>query len=381
MATADKAGRLIELLVGGRSYGRQELLTLVGNLSQLGGTRHYNLAAGRAKGTAAVDFDTGSGLYFTVLPDRGLDISAATYKGINLVYRTPNGEVHPAFYHPHGSEWLRTFFGGLLTTCGLTYFGAPGYDGDETLGLHGRYSATPAVQVRDISCWCEDDYRLELRGAVEECSLFGDRIRLTRTISADLGGRCLQIHDVAENFGFRNSPLTILYHINCGFPLLDAGSELVLSSIECDPYDEVSRVEQDHFDRFTAPVPGFQEQNFLHRMAVDGEGYAYAAILNRKLLGGLGLYIKFLSASLPYLSEWKMLGEGEYVVGLEPCNVRCANRAVLRQRGILPSLSPGETREMRLEIGILEGIEEIKAFVKRTRGITAGTGHPIQENG
>ena len=132
--------------IGRQVYTREDVLRRVGNQSQLGGTRHYALAQGRAKNVAAIDVDTGAGLHFTILPDRTMDISAATYKGTNLVYRTPNGEVHPSFYEPAGGGWLRTFFGGLVTTCGLTYLGGPGKDGDEDLGAHGRASTTPALR-------------------------------------------------------------------------------------------------------------------------------------------------------------------------------------------------------------------------------------------
>jgi hypothetical protein len=60
-----------------------------------------------------------------------------------------------------------------------------------------------------------------------------------------------------------------------------------------------------------------------------------------------------------------MMGEGDYVAALEPCNAPCLNRAVLRGRGLLPFLEPGETRELRVEIGVLEGEAEIQAFAAR----------------
>ena len=173
--------------IGDKNYTRAEILRRVGNVSQVASARHVVLADGRAKGVAAIDFDTGAGLRFTVLPDRGMDISAASYKGCNLVYLTPNGEVHPAYYEPQGAGWLRTFFGGLLTTCGLTTIGAPGRDGDEDLGLHGRYAAIPARQVCDRSRWEGDDYVLEASGVMDECQLFGDKLRLTRTVSSLAG--------------------------------------------------------------------------------------------------------------------------------------------------------------------------------------------------
>lgn len=110
----------------GQHYTRSQLLERVGTVQQVGGTRRCRLEDGRATGTAAIEVDTGAGLRFTVLPDRGLDILQATFRGTNLAYLTPNGGAHPAFFEPQGMGWLRTFFAGLLTTCGLTYLGNPG---------------------------------------------------------------------------------------------------------------------------------------------------------------------------------------------------------------------------------------------------------------
>jgi hypothetical protein len=320
------------------------------------------LSDGRSKGVAAVDVDTGSGLRFTALPDRGLDISLASYRGVNLVYLTPNGEVHPAYYEPQGSGWLRTFFGGLLTTCGLTYLGPPGKDGEEELGLHGRYTTTPARQFRDDSRWEGDEYRIELTGIVEEASLFGDKLRLTRTIATAIGRKSLAILDLVENFGYRPSPFTILYHVNAGFPLLGAASRVVVTARKTEPCDAKSAEGLGQWQSCSGPIAGFAEENFLHTMAGDEEGRAWAAVVNPELAGGLGLYVKFDARTLPYLNQWKMLAEGDYVVAVEPCNAPCENRADLRAKGLLPILAPGEQRTMQVEIGVLDGQDEIDQF-------------------
>lgn len=345
--------------LGGQEYGRRDIERRVGNLSQLGRTVHFEHTSGAAKGTRGVAFHTGSGFDFTVVPDRGMDISSCAYRGTNLVYHTPNGVVHPAFYREQGNEWLRTFFAGLLTTCGLTYFGPPGKDGEVELGLHGRYSAIPATTVSDTSGWVDDDYVLEVRGIVEECVLFGPKIRLTRTISANVGARRLRLHDVVENFGFEPSPLTILYHVNAGFPLLDDGAEIRVPHESVEPEDAESQRGMADRCAVTAPVPGFREHNFLYRVAADAHGRGVAAVVNSRLEDGLGLYVSFDATSLPYLNVWKMMGEGEYVVGIEPCNTRLVNRGELRERGELPLLQPGHRQEMRLEMGVLVGGDEL----------------------
>ncbi len=113
------------------------------------------------------------------------------------------------------------------------------------------------------------------------------------------------------------------------------------------------------FGRFSAPVPQFQEQNFLHQMVPAEDGLAHAAMLNPTLAGGLGLALAFDPAQLPYLNEWKMMGQRDYVVGIEPCNAPCANRALLRQAGLLPLLEPGQALEFALEFRVLDGQDEL----------------------
>ena len=357
--------------IGGREYTRRQAEKLIGNLRQLGGIRHWELTEGRERGVRAMDVSTGSGLSFTIVPDRGLDIADFSWKGINFVYHTTNGIAHPSYHDPAASEWLRVFFGGLLTTCGLTYFGAPGRDGEEDLGLHGRYSTLPAFQVNDLSRWQGDEYLLEATGTVEEAVLYGDKLRLTRSISTSIGSKNLRIHDRVENFGSRSSPFTILYHINAGFPLLDQASELVAASRSVEPYDERAARSQADAGRFTAPAAEYNATNFLYTMGADEHGYTRAAFINRGLAGGLGLGLRYTATTIPYLSEWKMLADVDYVVGIEPVNTKIANRAELRASGRLPTIGPGEVREMDLEVGVLEDSAEIDSFcaeVKRIQG-------------
>lgn len=343
-------------------YSRNELLKRIGNLAQIGGTRHYTLDSGLAKNTRAVDVNTGSGLRFTILPDRAMDISLADYKGINLIYLTCNGETHPAFFEPEGAGWLRTCAAGLLTTCGLTYLGPPCIDGNDQLGLHGRISTMPAKQFSDNSGWDGEKYKIELTGIMEEGCLFGDKIRMTRTFTNFLGEKRFTIQDKIENFGFKESPFTILYHINIGFPLLDASSELFLTRSKTEPRDKHASAGIDSVFSFSDPIHGFYEQVYYHTVKAAKDGTAHAAVINKNLENGLGLYLKFKPEELPYMTEWKMTGEGEYVTGMEPCNVPCKDRTVLREEGLLPMLKPGEVKTITLEIGILEGKDEIRVF-------------------
>src|SRR6185312_8992267 len=103
---------------------------------------------------------------------------------------------------PHESGWLWSFFGGLLTTCGLTQVGSPNEDEGEALGLHGRIANVPAEEVRWGSAWEGDELTFWIAGTMREARLFGPDMRLHRRISTRLGSRTLRIENTVENAGF-----------------------------------------------------------------------------------------------------------------------------------------------------------------------------------
>ena len=70
----------------GREWTREELLARVGDMGQLAGVKRYVLDDGPSRGVEAVDVWTGSGLAFTVVPGRGMDIHAAGYAGRSLCW-------------------------------------------------------------------------------------------------------------------------------------------------------------------------------------------------------------------------------------------------------------------------------------------------------
>ena len=143
----------------GKELTKRELLQYVGDVSQIADAREGVMTAGKSDGVR-------SGLEFTVLPTRGMDISWASYQGKALSFVSKAGVGHPAYFEKDGFGFLRNFFCGLLTTCGLTYFGAPCVDNGEELGLHGRISNIPAKDVCVEKFWDGDDYIIRIRGQV-----------------------------------------------------------------------------------------------------------------------------------------------------------------------------------------------------------------------
>ena len=90
------------------------------------------------------------------------------------------------------------------------------------------------------------------------------------------------------------------------------------------------------------------EQVFCHTMKAGSDGNAVATLKNRKL--GIALTIKFNTVRLPYLIQWKMMGMGEYVLGLEPSNTPGKNRKALKEENVLPHLQPGESVTNSIEV-------------------------------
>jgi len=100
-------------------------------------------------------------------------------------------------------------------------------------------------------------------------------------------------------------------------------------------------------------------------MLAAPDGYVTLVIANRAFNNGqgLGAYIRYRQAELPRFTQWKMVGAGTYVTGLEPANCWVEGRDKDRARGILQFLEPGEEREYLLEIGVLANNAEIEAMV------------------
>jgi Domain of unknown function (DUF4432) len=344
----------------GRHWTRAELLKRVGDISQVGGVRLVTLAEGPEAGVQVAEFRTGSGLAFSVLPGRGMDIGFAEFRGMALCWRSSTGEVAASHYEPEGEGWLRGFSGGLMATCGLTTAGWPSVDQGQSLPLHGRASYLQARNVHVDNDWNDEQYLMWVQGRTRETTVFGEDLRLTRRVWARLGESRLFVDDVLDNLGHVTTPLMMAYHINVGFPLLDEDSELISSAREMEPITDEPEAALADFTRYGPPTADWQATVLIHRVRASGDGWARTAFVNRRL--GLGLYIKQHPEELQWLWQWKQLGYGAYVGGVEPANCFGRGRAYDRERGTLQFLEPGEQRTHSLEIGVLDSVAAIDEF-------------------
>ena len=355
--------------VFGRQVDRQFLSSALGDMSQICGIRSFCFDDGPAKGVRGLEFHNGGGLTFVVLPDRCMDLFCAEYKGIPLNWLTGTGAVAPSYYSPHDWDWLRSFYGGLLMTCGLANVGEAcrdrgAYLPEESFGAHGRIASTPASAVFYRALWEGERYTLEAGGQMLEAAGQGEKLRLTRVIRTELGASSLHIEDSVQNESFYTLPHMFLYHINLGYPLLDAEARLYARVRGVRGLDEGSTQHLATVGEMTPPNPGYPEFVFLLDQEEDREGFCHVAFCNPALGQGLGLYLRYRREQFPYFNLWKRLACREYVVGFEPGN--CAPQGRLRQRaqGDLRSLEPQQKADYRMEIGVLASNGEVRRFVE-----------------
>jgi uncharacterized protein DUF4432 len=361
----------------GQARTRRELMRRVGRLDQVAGVRLVTLGDGAERGVRVLEFRTGTGFAFDVIVDRAFDIGRCEHAGRALGWQSAVGFAGPWFYEPEGLGFLRSFGGGLLTTCGLDHTLFMAEDtaeqyhyppkATERFGLHGRVSNRPARLVGYGERWEGDECMLFAEGEVLQAAVFGEQLLLRRRIEARVGESRLRIHDEVENVGHDRTPHMYLYHVNVGFPVVDEGSELLVPATAVEPRGEYPAA---GYDVFHEPSAGYVEQVFEHELAAEPDGSVPVAIVNRELR--LGAYEVFRRDQFPHHFVWRMLGEGTYIVGIEPSTNRTAGRLDARARGELIELGPGERRAYDLELGALDGEQTIEEFEARVQSALAG---------
>lgn len=315
----------------------------IGHSSQLYGVDEYRLVGGKADGMRMFRIRNGKGLEMEVSADRCADIPHLLLHGVNLGYVSPCGYVGPAFYQPTGTDFLKSFTAGFLTTCGLTAVGSPCEDEGETLPLHGTVGNCPAERVSTVV----KENEIALYAEMNQSVIFASKLTLRRRIGVSLEKNEFTIDDTVANEGDAVSPLMILYHMNMGYPLLSPSAELTIPSCNVTPRDAHAAEDLATWEKVLEPTPHFQEQCYYHEFA----GESYAQIANPE--AGVGVRISFDTAELPRFCQWKMMGVRDYVMGLEPGNCTPDGRDVLRKNGTLQFIQPGEERHFHVKVEAL----------------------------
>jgi hypothetical protein len=155
--------------------------------------------------------------------------------------------------------------------------------------------------------------------------------------------------------------------VNLGWPLLSEKSRLVASLKSVTGVTDRANAHIAKHCEMLPPTPGFQEHTYSMEPKAGADGLCCAALVNPELDGGTALSVAWPKATLPFMAEWKMMGQGTYVLGIEPCNCPFPPRAGLRERGLMPILRPGESFEAGLAIRVHRGADEIKEVERAIR--------------
>ena len=339
----------------------------ISNAAQLGGIETAVLDNGPGRGTRIAWINTGTGLRFKVVLDRAMDIADAFYNKHSLAWLSHSGITAPQPFLNKGLDWLKTFGGGLLTTCGLSHVGGPETDEFGERGLHGQISNLQAevesiIQPDPIA----GKMKMSITGRIKESSVLGPNLELKRTISATLGESTIRIDDEVVNRGNMPAPHMLLYHFNFGWPLVDEGTNIIWQGKWLPREGSTNKIykEGNNYQRCPAPLAdhsGTGEEVAMIDIDADNMGWSTCGLYNSNL--GLALFLRFKKEQLPWLINWQHWGKGEYVTGLEPSTNTLIGQAKARERNELIFLQPGESRKYEVIIEVLDDQQKIKEFL------------------
>ena len=324
--------------------------------------RQRTLHGGKQEGVTVIEVDNGA-LRFTVIPTRGMGVLRVEMGELRLGWDSPVREVvHPKFVNLQsrgGLGWLEGF-NEWLVRCGLESCGAPGPDKFRTatggeaaldLTLHGKIANLPASEV-EVVIDRTPPFRLRVRGRVDERMLFGPQLELWTEISTELGATSFRVEDRVRNAAGSAQEFQLLYHVNYGPPLLEAGARFRAALQRVTPVNAYSAKHIRQFDTYAAPTPGFAEQvYFLEPLADDG---GRTTIMLQNAAADRGVSMSFALAQLPCLTLWKNTGAiaDGYVTGLEPGAGFPNPRRIEREAGRVPVLAPGEERRFATDFAL-----------------------------
>jgi hypothetical protein len=366
----------------GQTFTRRQVAERSGMLSQFAGVRLMTLGDGVERGIRMLEFRTGTGLRFTLLVDRAMDIGDCDYKGQAIGWHSPAGFRNPALHEYEGEgglAWARSF-SGLLVTCGLDHILGPAevpadnynYPGKSKVShsLHGRVGTIPARLTGYGETWDGDRCILWAEGIVQQSAVFGEDLHMVRRIEADLGGNEIRVHDRVFNHGFAPTPHMFFYHVNVGYPVLDEGARYLAPIRDVVWAAHAGKAYEGQgvgYRKMPAPRHPFREQVWQHEMEADADGRIPVALVNDRI--GLGVMVTTNKSELPCAYQWQNFQAGSYALGIEPSTHHALGDLAARERGEMIWLEHGDSRSYQMSISVLDGREDITSAEARIENI------------
>lgn len=293
----------------------------ISNLSEIASLRRYTLTDGKGAGLDVIDCDNGK-IRFLLNVSCALDIMQLYHEGQNMSFLSKNAFTSGAV--PFESR----FEGGMLYTCGLESVG--GRDGYET---HGSLHKTPAEIVRSE---CTEE-GITVEAIIRSSALFGKNLALHRRIFTAQGSECVTVEDVLKNEAYTDENYSLLYHVNLGYPMLDAGAEIVADLAKCEPRNEWAKKNRDTVFTIEEPTPAREETCYFLSLRKPE-----ISLVNKKL--GKKFTLSYSGDTLPKFVEWKSMASGDFALGLEPATTELDGRFEYK------NLSAGESVVFSLKL-------------------------------
>jgi hypothetical protein len=341
----------------------QYLLRRLGGIEQLTGINRLTYTGGRRDGIRAFEVYNTAGLHFNVLESRCLDIFNLWYKGTPLAFVSKPGMVAAPFTDLHGVNYLRSIGGGMLYTCGLTNVGDPFIEDRVDDIFHGRIRFIPAENCGSYAGIEGDEYRLRVSGEMRDASLFYEHLVLKREISTTMDSKSIVVQDILDNRGVTEQEYMIMYHLNCGYPVVDENCTLFIPSAGVKPMNPSAEKLIDQWDKVFAPSDTISDDIFVHSLFHDPEGLVHTALYNEKI--GLGISYSFEFSAMEYIVEWRCGKSTDYCMGLFPANNHCAGRKFERENKTIKHIKPFEQKKLGVTITIIDGDGDLGEFKRK----------------
>lgn len=326
----------------------------VASMDQYAGAKQYILTDGAARGLRAIDLYTGSGFELTILPDRGMDIAHARFKGVPVAYVAKSGLKNPGLCGPEGNkEFLRYFTAGLVTTCGLDNAGEECIIDGMFYPMHGRNTITPAENVMVEKVWEDGEYCITVSGTMRMAALFHENLVLRRKIKVKMGENKVTIQDEIQNESAVSKQYMLMYHCNFGFPLVSPDSYVLSNHKKVCFFDEQSRRQNRDRSLFEKPQSEFEQNTYTLHEPVSK--IVKAAVINPEIR--LGAYVECNREQLGSFTQWVQLEEQDYVLGLEPGKNNPVGRRKAIEEGSAVEILPDAVHRAEVTIGVVEGKE------------------------
>jgi galactose mutarotase-like enzyme len=335
--------------------------------------QRYQFASGKRAGVELLVVDSGK-VRAAICPTRGLSLWRANMDGLDCSWQSPvEGPIHPHYVpiaEPNGLGWLDGF-DELLVRCGLQSFGAPDFSANGQLKypLHGRIGNLPATHW---SVELDADHSLlEVRGEVHETRLLQFNLRLQVSYRFAFGQPTIDIVDVVRNAADTPTTMQMLYHVNVGAPLLEAGGTLHSAAKQIVARDAHAAKDLNSWPTYLQPTAGYVEQVYFSSPPANSLGWATSLLTSKDRSRGFAVHHQ--TKTLPYFSQWKnTVGSADgYVTGLEPGTGFPNPRSFEEEQGRVVPLDAGQSIEfhVRLEgVNQAERVQQLIADLETLRG-------------